>query len=751
MKTIARRIGDEIRRVLPRWKRSILKRVNLQAAGFGIPRRKFRTIDPRRGPDRFVLYRIVGNDLPPRHKPGQSRENVRFILEHEPELAACEKRWIVNRIVDVAEERAIINLLEQREQKYTRIPFDREAYARCDWKLEGFPDRGFFLSTAFAGMGESQRLSAEIDSRGEKVLYAMNNNGARNTALREGRTLAEWVLPWDGNCFLTAEAWNAIVSAVRSQSQLNYFIVPMMRLDDNDALLSATFVPQAMDEPQILFHRDAGEEFDETFRYGQLPKAELLQRLKVPGIWETWVVPPWVKQRPASREAGQFASAGWVARLSSGKHEFEIGPNSRVKRSFARSYSILGLIEQMDVDVLARRHDASRLANYSEDLLDSVRRAASEPAHASHALSRRLIAEAEAALGRGPFSVLDKTALAPSGDRQDYWTRSPYLWPNPQSPDGLPYIRRDGKRAPGTALFEPGSERFDRSSLQRVFDDSAVLAIAWRATGRANFAEHSARLVRGWFIDPRTRMHPHLRYAQYKGEVQSRKVEGGGIIEMKDLYFLLDAVRLLDRAQAFSEADKKALASWFRAYLEWLTSSEQGQDARHRKNNHGTFYDLQAAALALYLGDHARLVAIFRDSRERILMQFEPDGSQPHELRRTESLHYCCFNLLGWVHLATLAESCGEDLWGFQGSDGRSLRRGLEWLLACLPKRYWEYPQTSPYDWDRLLPLYYAYRERFGAVPQLEGFEPPAPLALDPLFHPFAGTEPFWQLGASLR
>src|SRR5688572_23529918 len=41
-------------------------------------------------PDDFVLYRIVGNDLYPRHAKGQSRQNLSFILEHEPRLENCE-------------------------------------------------------------------------------------------------------------------------------------------------------------------------------------------------------------------------------------------------------------------------------------------------------------------------------------------------------------------------------------------------------------------------------------------------------------------------------------------------------------------------------------------------------------------------------------------------------------------------------------------------------------------------------------
>src|SRR5690554_3566160 len=50
-------------------------------------------------PNTLVLYRIVGNDLYPRHAKGQSRENLRFVLENEPDFDACEKIWILNRIV----------------------------------------------------------------------------------------------------------------------------------------------------------------------------------------------------------------------------------------------------------------------------------------------------------------------------------------------------------------------------------------------------------------------------------------------------------------------------------------------------------------------------------------------------------------------------------------------------------------------------------------------------------------------------
>ena len=43
----------------------------------------------------FVLFRSIGNDLPPRHEVGQTYRNVKFILENEKDFPGLEKRWCV--------------------------------------------------------------------------------------------------------------------------------------------------------------------------------------------------------------------------------------------------------------------------------------------------------------------------------------------------------------------------------------------------------------------------------------------------------------------------------------------------------------------------------------------------------------------------------------------------------------------------------------------------------------------------------
>src|SRR5690554_141118 len=157
----------------------------------------------------------------------------------------------------------------------------------------------------------------------------------------------------------------------------------------------------------------------------------------------------------------------------------------------------------------------------------------------------RLRYEADLALERGPYSVIDKTTLPPSNDPQDYWHPAPYYWPFPLPIPGLPYIPRDGKRVPGTRLYEPMSERYDRTRLQRMFDDTLILTLGGCFFSEERYLHHAAKLVHTWFLDQKTAMRPNLRYSQVRRGWNKNQGTSSGLIETKDFYFFLDAVKIL--------------------------------------------------------------------------------------------------------------------------------------------------------------------------------------------------------------
>jgi hypothetical protein len=157
-------------------------------------RREYAASDLSRETDSFVLYRIVGNDLWPRHEIGQSLANLEFILKHEPELEGCEKRWVVNRVMDPADESAIIGLLQRHGRPFVKIPFVPEDYREvgfvdCTPPVGGFPDEEVEGKETLR-----LRRSFEFARLRLKNNYVMNNNGARNVALRDGRARAKWIL-----------------------------------------------------------------------------------------------------------------------------------------------------------------------------------------------------------------------------------------------------------------------------------------------------------------------------------------------------------------------------------------------------------------------------------------------------------------------------------------------------------------------------------------------------------------------------
>ncbi|KAI9231293.1 MAG: hypothetical protein BYD32DRAFT_217821 [Podila humilis] len=126
-------------------------------------------------PESIVLYRILGNDLPPRHRPGQTLSNVRFILEHEPEFNKTRKLWVLNRIVDPQAEASLIQLLNHHRQEYITIPFVEKEYLKQDFRLEDFPEPDFFSSDDYSDFTKVAKLRVLDYTYHDKNNYAMNN------------------------------------------------------------------------------------------------------------------------------------------------------------------------------------------------------------------------------------------------------------------------------------------------------------------------------------------------------------------------------------------------------------------------------------------------------------------------------------------------------------------------------------------------------------------------------------------------
>ena len=342
--------------------------------------------------------------------------------------------------------------------------------------------------------------------------------------------------------------------------------------------------------------------------------------------------------------------------------------------------------------------------------LEKAKVAATSDESAKKAL-KKLIADADKALAVTPPSVMQKTKVPPSGDKHDYMSIAPYFWPNPSTKDGLPYVRKDGKVNP-----ESRAEAANDTLRARLVGTTVeTLALGYYFTRDEKYAEHAAKVLRTWFLDPATKMTPHFRFAQAIPGVNDGR--GTGLIEARGLADAADAAILLAGSKHWSAADQQALLAWGEVYFEWLLGSKNGQDERAAKNNHGTWYDVQAVKWALVLGrkDKAKEICAEAITR-RIGVQIQPDGKQPLELVRTASFSYSCFNLLALVRLADLSEHAGVDLWQHKTTDGRSIRVALDFLVPYLGKepKPWTLQQIHESKPDEVLPVLRAAALAYG-------------------------------------
>ena len=299
---------------------------------------------------------------------------------------------------------------------------------------------------------------------------------------------------------------------------------------------------------------------------------------------------------------------------------------------------------------------------------------AAEPAFDIDAIDRdRVLRLAGKALPEKPLTVTAIPAPRSPGNPHEYYSEADYWWPDPANPAG-PYIRRDGFSNP---------EKFTghRDALIRLSLIVPALAAAWRLTGDKRYADHAKAHLDAWFVDPETRMTPHLDYAQ--AIVGLNKGRGIGIIDTLHLVEVARAVQVMGGLEP--------VVSWFRDYLHWLTTSPNGRSERDEKNNHGTCWLLQAAQFARLTGDGA-LIAWARERFETVILpdQIAGDGSQPLELARTKPYSYCLFNL---DVLSTLCRTLGDDLWRVVPPGGGSLEQAVAYMEPFIAdKKSWPYP-----------------------------------------------------------
>ncbi len=304
---------------------------------------------------------------------------------------------------------------------------------------------------------------------------------------------------------------------------------------------------------------------------------------------------------------------------------------------------------------------------------------------------KKLLREADKALVFGPVSVMEKTVDPPSGDKHDYTSLAPYWWPDSSKPNGLPYIRRDGVTNPEVKNFK------DKDYMPTLCKNVETLGLAYFYSGDEKYAQHAAKLLRTWFLDPATAMNPNLNFAQaIKGRNDGR---GAGLIDSRHFIVMIDGIQLIKNSSSWTKTDQAGMQKWAAAFLTWMQTSPVGLDELDAPNNHGAFYDAQRLSLALYVDSIDLAKKIVASAAKRLDYQMDEKGSFPKEMERTISLHYTAFVLEAFFNIAQMSEAVGVDFWNMITPSGKSLKKGFEAVKPYLKKpETWTGQQIKPFD-----------------------------------------------------
>lgn len=207
-------------------------------------------LSPKRSNYRYSIFRILGNETPPRDAPDARLKTLEFILDNEPDFPNTLKCWIINRVHDRERREHLARILAARGMYYVIVPLFRVKYQ-------------------------------EAKNRAEKVTELIGINRARNLAITHGKLVSRFTFLLDGDCMFTQRLWEQVTASIETDQKVNqsrkYYSIPSSRATFEHVLQSDE--PMLLAEPMTVHRFDADKLFNEQIPFGQGDKLKYLFEL----------------------------------------------------------------------------------------------------------------------------------------------------------------------------------------------------------------------------------------------------------------------------------------------------------------------------------------------------------------------------------------------------------------------------------------------------------------------------------------
>lgn len=199
---------------------------------------------------KYGIYRIIGNENPPRDIPGRRLEILKLILDSEPEFEDTEKWYILNRIYDSEYFNAVQDLLLSRG----------------------------LLGRVYVITADPYQVN-KIRDWPKRVRVAVGINDARNTAIRHGKSRHDTVIVLDGDCCFDRTGWQRFTTVADENPNKAYLSIPHVTVSDSEYVNGFNLPAHHFMEPMIAFRKHSINVFDACIPFGCEDKLDLLYRL----------------------------------------------------------------------------------------------------------------------------------------------------------------------------------------------------------------------------------------------------------------------------------------------------------------------------------------------------------------------------------------------------------------------------------------------------------------------------------------
>ena len=319
-----------------------------------------------------------------------------------------------------------------------------------------------------------------------------------------------------------------------------------------------------------------------------------------------------------------------------------------------------------------------------------------------------LIASARAILPETPPSILDRPddIMIFSDDPHDFVSIGKYCWPNPDTPDGMPWVQKDGY------INEDEYEKYDTERQTKMVNNVRTLSLAYFFSGDEVFAQKVVDHINAWFINPESRVNPNYDYGQVIPGVNNNKGNTAGVIQGQILVEMLAGVSLIRGSKAYTADVDRGLKSWVSDMYEWMITAPIAVKEDVATNNHSVAYDQSLLAYCMFTGNTTKITEILAAfPSRRIFAQIEPDGEQPRETQRTLGYNYTFYNIKHFLEICEMAKPYAPYLYS-ANQGGRCIDKAVEYAAYYVDKDIseWPFQQVSNWEGTQVNMAWQAYR-----------------------------------------